>query len=131
MLLGINRNEVLIKKKIIEIAEIDETLRFGKEVFNIPNQIGLKRKIYGYSVDSDMSLLFDEKDEEIIVMDHLFPSKPMYEGKAEYYVPDFSFDALRYKKGIWTYEEDYDARMPKNLKDRYYDMELPDQNKIY
>jgi hypothetical protein len=130
VLLGINRNKTLIKKKIIEVVNIDDELKFGKEVFDLPKGIGIKRKIYQYSNEADMSVWF-ESQEPLIVMDHLAPLNEVYKGKFEYYVPDLSFDAFEFKKGKWQYVEDYDARMEKNLKDRFYEMELPDQQKVY
>ena len=76
-----------------------------------------------------MTLLFE--DDRTIVFDHLIPSSPVYEGKKEYYVPDLSYDALILKKGIWNYSEDFNARLDKNLKDNFYEMELPGQQKVY
>jgi hypothetical protein len=130
-LLGINRSDELIKERVIEIIDFGEEIKFGKEVFDFPNNsIGLKRKIYKYSSEADMSIWF-EKDKDLILMDHLAPIKPMYEGKHEYYAPDLSFDALIYKKGKWYYEDDYDARMEKTSNDRFFEMDLPKQNKVY
>lgn len=130
ILLGINRNDILLKKRIIEIVETGENLHFGKEVFDFRGQVGIKRKIYKHSGEAEMSIWFDD-EEKAIIMDHLSPLSPVYEGKFEYYAPDLSFDALLFKKGKLEYKEDFDARMDKNLKDRFYDMELPKQEKIY
>jgi hypothetical protein len=128
--LGINRNDVLTKKKVIEVLRVEnDGLRFGGDIFDIPNSLGLMRKVYIYSIEADMALLFE--NDGLIVMDHLSPVQGIYEGKFMYYRPDFSFDALELKKGRWSYKSDYDARLRKNLKDRFYEMELPDQQKVY
>jgi len=131
VLLGINRSDELIKKRIIEILEVGEKARFGKEIFVFPKKIiGLKRKIYQYSIDADMSIWFEEET-DIILFDHLSPLKAMYEGKYEFYAPDLSFDALEYKKGKLYYEADYDARMKKTKNDPFFEMEIQKEEKIY
>lgn len=130
VLLGINRNQTLIKKKVIEIVDVSNDLRFGMEVFEIPKEFGIKRKIYEYAVEAEMSIWFDGEEDRIL-MDHLSPLNSMHEGKYEYYIPDLSFDALNFKKGIWRYEADCDARMNKDPKDPYFEMELPEQKKVY
>ena len=45
-----------------------------------------------------MMLRYDDKL-KMIVFDHLSPSKPSYEGKYQYYGPDFSYDGLIFEKG--------------------------------
>lgn len=130
VLLGINRNETLLKKRLVEVVEISEKLRFGAEVFEIKEEDKFKRLIYEHSIEAEMSIWFDDEDERIL-MDHLSPLQPMFKGKYEYYVPDLSFDALNFNKGSWKYEADVDARMEKNLKDRFFEMELQDQEKVY
>ena len=131
ILLGLNRNRELIKQKIIEVVDLSDKLNFGKEVFDISGKIGVKRKVYSFSNEAEMSIWFDEESENTIIMDHLAPLNPSYKEKYEFYAPDLSFDALVFKKGLWKYESDYDARMPKNLKDRFYEMELPKEERIY
>lgn len=130
VLLGINRNQTLVKKKVIEILDISNDLRFGMEVFEMPKEMGIKRKIYKYAVEAEMSIWFDEEEDRIL-MDHLSPLNSMHEGKFEYYIPDLSFDALNFKKGIWQYESDCDVRMNKDPKDPYFEMELPKQKNVY
>jgi hypothetical protein len=129
VVLGINRRKSLIKERIVDAIYVDDEVYFGKEVFNTGNRILKKRLVYQHSSETDMTLTFE--NEEVIVVDHLIPSSPAYEGKREYYVPDLSYDAFELKKGIWNYTEDYDAKLDKNIKDRFYEMELPSQKKIY
>ena len=129
VLMGINRRKSLIKERIVEAIYVDDEVYFGKEVFNTGNRIYKKRLVFQHSSETDMTLTFE--DDETIVVDHLIPSSPAYEGKREYYVPDLSYDAFRLKKGIWTFSEDFNAKLDKNIKDNFYEMELPDQKKIY
>ena len=56
-----------------------------------------------------MMLRFDER-EELIVFDHLAPMEPKYEGDRSYYGPDFSYDALEFKKGKWILIENVELR---------------------
>ena len=131
VLLGINRNSTLTKKKVIEIVNTGDSIQFGLEIFDTEKRGDNKREIYEYSVEADMSVWFEEGKDDLIVMDHLSPLKPMYQDKPEYYVPDLSFDALEFKKGKWVLIEDYDAKRGKRLNDRFYEMELPEEKKIY
>ena len=130
ILLGINRSEEFSKRRIIEVVEFAEPLRFGAEIFDYKKKVGIKRMIYRHSNETEMSLWFEEGTSSI-VMDHLAPVDPAYEGKQEYYAPDFSFDALHWKKGKLKYDDDYDARMSPNIKERFYEMELPEEKKVY
>ena len=127
--LGINRRKSLIKERIVEAIYVDDEVYFGKEVFNTGAKIHKKRLVYEHGSETDMTMVFE--DDETIVVDHLIPSSPAYEGKREYYVPDLSYDAFILKKGIWNYSEDFNAKLDKNLKDNFYEMELPGQEKIY
>ena len=45
-----------------------------------------------------MTLRWDEK-EKLIIWDHLAPIESKYEGMPEFYGPDFTHDALKFKKG--------------------------------
>ena len=129
ILLGINRSRRLTKERIVETAWVDDQVYFGKEVFDEGKAAMKKRLIYPHNTDTDMTLVFE--DDETIVLDHLSPESPAFEGKFEYYVPDMSYDAWLLKKGNWVYKADHDARLAPNLKDRYYEMDLPEQKKVY
>jgi hypothetical protein len=56
-----------------------------------------------------MALNFDEK-EKMIVMDHLAPEDSRFVGQYQFYGPDFSYDALKFKKGAWIFERDVFAK---------------------
>ncbi|MBN1184739.1 MAG: hypothetical protein JXB49_20805 [Bacteroidales bacterium] len=110
VLLGLDLNNFLTTKKIIETLYFDdkENIKFGTDVFFI-NRKKQRRVIFEYSSNATMTLNSIEKN-RIILFDHLSPSRPSLEGKYEHYGPDFSYDALILKKGIWDYVSDYDAR---------------------
>lgn len=129
LMLGINRSKLLTKERLMEVAFVEAELQFGKEVFNTGDRVMKKRLVFPHSNDSEMTLFFES--DELVVMDHLAPLSPGYEGKFQYYVPDLSYDALKKKKGIWKFQEDYDARLQENLKDRYFEMELKEEKNVY
>jgi hypothetical protein len=56
-----------------------------------------------------MSLKWDAENKGI-VLDHLGPLRPEFEGKPELMGPDLSFDAYVWYRGRWSYLRDVDAR---------------------
>jgi len=56
-----------------------------------------------------MMLIYDTKF-NMIVMDHLSPSSPVYNGDYQFYGPDLSFDALKFEDGLWIYESAIDYK---------------------
>ncbi|MFW5754904.1 MAG: hypothetical protein ACOCV9_08875, partial [Marinilabiliaceae bacterium] len=83
-------------------------LYFGAPVFDYQGQ-RRQRLIFEYSNQANMMLRYDDQNERI-VMDHLAPRSPRYEGDRSYYGPDFSYDALKFEGGKWVLIEDVDVR---------------------
>lgn len=109
-ILGSDLNDLLSKKKIIEILSFDRNDNpvFGKNVFK--NKLGaVTRVIFEYNAQANMVLTYD-KDKEMIIYDHLSPSKPSLTGQFEFYGPDFSYDGLKFERGIWNLYSDIDVR---------------------
>ena len=46
----------------------------------------------------------------MIIMDHLAPEDSRFEGQYQFYGPDFSYDALEFKKGEWVFQRDVFAK---------------------
>jgi len=111
-LLGFDFNNLLTAKKIIEVLYFKDYKIpvFGKPVFNYRNKL-CNRIIFEYSAKVSMSLKHN-KDLNMIIFDHLSPSKPSYKGHFMYYGPDFSYDGLEFKDGIWHEIRDVDVRNP-------------------
>ncbi len=109
-LLGFDFNNLMTAKKIIEVLYFKDNKVpvFGKPVFNYSNKL-CNRIVFEYSSKVSMSLKYN-KDLNMIVFDHLSPSKPSYEGYFMYYGPDFSYDGLIFKNGIWNEVKDIDVR---------------------
>lgn len=112
-LLGADWNDKLSKKKLMEVLsfEKDGSLKFGAPIINY-NKITLNRLIFEYSSNVSMSLNYDDKSKRII-FDHLSPIKEELKGQFQFYAPDLSYDALKFKKGKWQHLENIDARNTK------------------
>ncbi len=131
-LLGWNGHDELSTKKVIDVFHIsqDGTSRFGKPIFEYPKSVKKEFIEFEYSAEVQMTLVY-EKDEQTIVFDHLSPQRPSMQGIFAYYGPDMSYDAFVWEKGKWIYKADYDARLDRNLKDRFYEMKLREQQPIF
>lgn len=102
-LLGFSFNNNLSNKKVIDILSIDDfdELYFCKELIRYKNKIQ-DRIEFIYNEKATMSLRYNESM-KMIIFDHLSPSKPSLEGKYEFYGPDFTYDGLKFIKGIWEH----------------------------
>jgi hypothetical protein len=109
-LLGADWNDRLSKKKLMEVLsfEKDGSLKFGAPIINY-NKNTIYRLIFEYSSNVSMSLNYDKKSKRII-FDHLSPIKEELKGQYQFYAPDLSYDALKFKKGKWQHLENIDAR---------------------
>lgn len=111
--LGLDWNNKISRKKIIEPFTIDQKgeISFGAPVF-VGIGPGSQRIIFEYSAEVSMSLRYNEK-KDLIIFDHLVPRTPELKGQYQFYAPDLSYDALRFKKGKWKLKENIDARNEK------------------
>ncbi len=106
VLLGWDGNNSTSTKKIIELLTFDKT---GAAIFGLPlikwrNKM-LHRVVFEYAQQAKIKIIYQAKQNRL-VFDHLVPMSPKYQNQYEYYAPDFSFDALVLKKGIWQMKED-------------------------
>ena len=108
LLLGWDGNEGRTCKKVIETLSFSKT---GEAELGVPliNWRGkrLSRVIFEYSKQVQMSLKYHQR-EKLVVFDHLSPSEARYANQFEYYGPDFSYDALQFKNGMWHLIEEFD-----------------------
>lgn len=102
-LIGWDGNDLNTSKKIIESLYFTQSgkPKFGKSVFKI-NKKKQKRLIFEYSRMANMMVGYKPKM-KMIVYDHLSPSESKYEGNPAFYGPDYSFDGLRFKNGMWEH----------------------------
>ena len=112
-LLAWDGNDKTVSRKFIDVLSFksDGTPVFGKDVFKIPKK-NPKRVMFEYSAKVVMSL---RNNNGAIVFDHLAPKDTDNINMAQFYGPDFSFDAFFPSRGKWNYEADVDV---KNLKSK-------------
>ncbi len=110
-LLGYDPNDYMTNRKVIDVLHFDKNNQpvFGAEIFKNQREMS-KRILFEYAEFASMTLQYD-KDKDMIVYDHLSPSKPQYEGQYEFYGPDFSYDGLKFENGIWNTYFDLDLRL--------------------
>lgn len=100
-LMGFNFNDLLSNKKVIETIRITETnqLTFETNIFDF-DQRNFNRIIYEYGEHVQMTLNYNSKL-DLIVFDHLSPSRPSLEGQYQFYGPDGSYDGFKFTNGKW------------------------------
>lgn len=108
-LLGADFNNTMSTIKTAEVMAIQR----GKPVFRgaqfLHGGTVKNRMVFEYSAEVAMSLRHNP-ELDLIVFDHLVPLHPLYHGNYQFYGPDGSYDGLRFREGIWVFEEDVDAR---------------------
>lgn len=109
-ILGADLHNLLTKKKIIDILHFNkqDLPVFGKQVFR-NKAMPVNRVIFEFNAQTHMTLTYD-KGKEMIVFDHLSPSRPSLKGQYEFYGPDFSYDGFKFENGIWNLYPDIDVR---------------------
>lgn len=113
-LIGWDGNTRISNLKMVDVVQFDSGVPlFGAPMFiqkdeKTEQDIVQRRLIFEYAEDANMALNFQE-NENLIVMDHLAPENPKLEGQFQFYGPDFSYDALKFKKGKWHLIRDHGA----------------------
>ncbi len=134
ILLGFDFNNLFTSKKIIEVLSFDsnENPVFGLPVFNIDNKMMLSRIVFEFSARAVFSLRYIA-EQQMIIFDHLSPSKPEYLGDFQFYGPDSSFDGFKLENGKWIYVRDLDLRNPRREKPKPVDapVEIKEPSFIY
>lgn len=104
-LLGYDANSNLSHTKLIDVLSFSGNhIKLGSPIFKVKDQT-YKRIFFEHSKKCVMSLSYDEARQKIIY-DHLSPESPSMEGFREFYVPDMSYDALKFTGNKWVLEED-------------------------
>jgi hypothetical protein len=109
-LLGIDLHNDFTTRKVIDVLSFDKkgAIRFGAPLFQMGDSV-LTRVIFEFNARASMLLHYDE-NMEMIVFDHLSPSRPSYKGLYQFYGPDSSYDGFFFFKGMWRLREDLDVR---------------------
>ena len=109
-LLGWDGKDNITNRKMVDALSLQgKTVILGSSMFVDEDERSAHRLIYEYANDVSMALNYDDK-EKMIIMDHLAPEDSRFEGQFQFYGPDFSYDALVFKKGFWRLERDIFAK---------------------
>ncbi|MDP7430655.1 MAG: hypothetical protein QGG97_03790, partial [Flavobacteriales bacterium] len=111
-LLGWDGNNDISTKKIIDVMYFSgrEKIKFGASIFK-KGKTTTKRFIIEYNATSTISVKYEEKEKKII-FDHLMPMRKDLEGLHEYYIPDGTYNAMKYTNGKWEFKNDVAANNP-------------------
>lgn len=121
VLLGWKGNTQKTSKKVIEVLSFDnDALQFGKPLFEGPKNTPVKNRIvFEYNKLNSMTLRLD-KNEQMIVFDHLAPFDPNMVGNFEYYASDSSFDGYRLVGNKLKLMENIELKNDPNALDEMY-----------
>ncbi len=103
--------------KVIDVMSFSKkAIKLGAPSFITP-WTGKKKQhrvVFEYDKNAQMTLEYNKK-KKTITFDHLVPARQTADGK-EVKAPDGSYDALVFKKDIWTYKEDVSVKNKKEKK---------------
>lgn len=108
---GWDGQDAKTNRKIIDVLWFDEEgmPQFGEEIFDFDGDLQ-SRIIFDFNDRAAMTMRYD-KNEEAILFANLVPINPMMVGMYENYVPDGTYDFLKFEKGIWRrYKMAFDDR---------------------
>lgn len=102
--------------KVIDVMAISKRqIKLGASMFQL---IGSRKKQYRVMFEYDqlaqMTIEFDKRKKRV-VYNHLVPIRTLESGK-DIYAPDETFDALVYKKDLWTEQEDVRVKAKREKK---------------
>jgi hypothetical protein len=107
-LFGWDGNTAESNKKLVDVLWFDgkKKPRFGAPqfVYDSKNEKKrtLKRLMLEYREDAGITLNYDD-NEKMIIYDHLIPPNDKAKGMYEFYIPDGSYEAFKYKSGKWKH----------------------------
>lgn len=108
--LGWDGKDEITNRKVVDVLSFQgKSVILGASLFTDENNRSLHRVVYEYANDVSMALNYDEK-EKMIVLDHLAPEDSRFVGQFQFYGPDFSYDAFKFKKGKWIFLRDVFAK---------------------
>lgn len=108
-LIGYRQQDALVKSRVIDLLWFrGKRVTFGAPLFE-HEKATYQRRVFRYSAEANMMVMYDDK-EEMIIFDHLSPSKTMFTGEFRFYGPDFSYDAYERVRNGWKFKEDIDFK---------------------
>lgn len=111
--------DALTTQKWVETVEPrNGRVRFGSPRFELPE--GLQKRLVLTYADAVQATLKKEEASGRIVMDHLAPEDPSFQGQYAFYGPTLSYDALEWRKGRWHLVLDTEVRNEEGSSPREY-----------
>ena len=111
--------DALTTQKWVETVEPrNGRVRFGSPRFELPE--GLQKRLVLTYADAVQATLKKEEASGRIVMDHLAPEDPSFQGQFAFYGPTLSYDALEWRKGRWHLVLDTEVRNEEGSSPREY-----------
>jgi hypothetical protein len=109
ILLGLDYGNPLISRKIIDVLSFNDkgSPVFGKKWFEDEGKL-VFRKVFEYSSTATMTVRFTSDNS--IVFDHLVPIAPEMKDNHQYFGPDYSYDSIVFKDGLWRFFLNVDVR---------------------
>jgi len=104
LLLGYDAYAFFEKRKVVEVLSFDATGKpvFGAPVFDKPDaKVPEFRMMFEYSAEASVRVNWDEQY-QLVLFDHLIPWPSPF-GRGISFVPDGSYDGLRFEKGRWKF----------------------------
>lgn len=99
--------------KVIDVMTFTKrNIKFGAPIFKmLDNKKKQSRVIFEYDKMSQLPIEFDKRKKRVI-FSHLTPIRVLNDG-TQIFAPDDSFDALVFKKDVWTQQEDVKVKTKK------------------
>lgn len=105
------------QRKVVDVMSFSKkAVKLGAPSFITP-WTGKKKQhrvVFEYDKNAQLTLEYNKK-KKTITFDHLVPSRQTADGK-DIMAPDGSYDALIYKKDLWEYKADVNAKNKKDKK---------------
>lgn len=108
---GWDGQDAKTNRKVIDVLWFDDEGKpnFGEEIFDFDGDLQ-SRIIFDFNDRAAMLCRYDDH-EEAIVFANLVPINPLMKGVYQNYVPDGTYDYLRFEKGVWRrYKMVFDDR---------------------
>ncbi len=106
--------------KVIDVISFSKkAIKLGAPSFITP-WTGKKKQhriVFEYDKNAQMAIEYNPK-KKTITFDHLSPVRKTADGSKDVMGPDMSYDALIYKKDIWSYKEDVKVKNKKEKKSK-------------
>jgi len=106
MLYGWDGGSFLSTKKILDVLYFEgDSIKLGAPIIQTKNdEAPIHRLILEYKKEAAVTINYDDTL-GMIVYDHIIPEDGKSFGMYPTYVPDGSYEALKFKKGTWQYVE--------------------------